>query len=124
MSRHAMPKKVKKVYEDHIAPQMGHWVRGRTLPCEGGQIGCIYCSIQSQLQYLQDHIVGRILTLIDSAIVPDTQNKAIKDMAKSCIYDAVQPAREDLLASVGHQVNPLTQEEIEKLYPPPPPAVR
>jgi len=63
----------------------------------GGFGECGYCGIASRFIELQGDLIGKALTIIDGAIIDERQNKAVKDIMRGAIYDAVNESRRTTL---------------------------
>lgn len=58
-------------------------------------------------------LMGRVLTIIDSAIIEERQNKAVKDLIKSEIVKAISHISD--IVSDGRPVEPTDEELVEQL---------
>lgn len=76
---------VKHLDEEHNIE--GHEINKEIYTCPG-EYDCYLCGMDSMIHRFHEKLLGRLLTVVDSLITDDRQNKASKDVVRDVLWTA------------------------------------
>ena len=93
---------------------------GDAVKCSGNE-ECLYCQISTQAYYFEQDLIGKVLTVLDSALSDDRQNKAVKDLVKGFIFQINWDMRKVINQMIQRHLNGDKRSGLLAQSVPPPP---